>query len=352
MKTKIFLRRVIPVIALLLVWMTPVYASPVSYAANLTTTKQLPVTNILILEQDDVGVVHASTYKSSVPGDGFATIIHNPDFKPVRSLIIGITDGLTPEGEDKTQIIVFLDKNFASSIQGKKWSLAFPGTRHSVTIENIIAASKEDPKALNWFIEEFFKGVGSDAVFDTGEDFSVGEFSIFDTIGSAVTVGSWVLTSPIELLAAGEPGTISGRPTAIINESATDEGPFDIEFTFPDDGSFGIDKTVTNSTDQIWTKFVLKIGWYTGDFFYQSMCCNDPFFGQESDVMETTGAFPNFEFGRFEIVFSGTLMPGESAHFIALPVNQYIDVESTVTIRQQVIFDTMSSDGFEDPEPN
>jgi hypothetical protein len=158
-----------------------------------------------------------------------------------KLLIIGITDGLTPTGEDKVQIIMFLDNDFAASIQGKKWSEVFPGTRHSVTIEKIVAASKGDQTARKWFSENSFKGVGNPAAFDTGKGFSVGVFSAFDQIGSAMTFGNWVLNRPIDLLPAGVEGTINTFPTAVISESATDEGPFDIQFSFGAAGQFAVD---------------------------------------------------------------------------------------------------------------
>ena len=82
-------------------------ATSVTYAAELHTSKLNPVTNVLILEQDQSGTVH-----------GQAVISHNPAFIPVRSLIIGITAGLDPSGADKTEIIMFLNKTFAASNKG------------------------------------------------------------------------------------------------------------------------------------------------------------------------------------------------------------------------------------------
>ncbi len=65
----------------------PAYASPVSYVADLQTTKSNPVTNILILEAERSGIVHATIYGSDVIGDGMAVIRHDPDFTPVGNRI-------------------------------------------------------------------------------------------------------------------------------------------------------------------------------------------------------------------------------------------------------------------------
>jgi hypothetical protein len=92
-------------------------ASPVSYVAELRTSSQNPVTNVLILEKDQSGTVHGTVYGSQLPeaaSSRSATIPlyseANADHRPDR--------GLTPEGAQKTQIIMFLNKPFADSIHG------------------------------------------------------------------------------------------------------------------------------------------------------------------------------------------------------------------------------------------
>lgn len=68
-------------------------AAPVSYAAKLQTSRLNPVTDILILEADAEGTVHGTPYPLDLPGDGYAVIVHEPAYQPVRSLIIGLTNG-------------------------------------------------------------------------------------------------------------------------------------------------------------------------------------------------------------------------------------------------------------------
>jgi hypothetical protein len=161
-------------------------ATSVTYAAELHTSKLNPVTNVLILEQDQSGTVHGTVYGANVPGNGQAVISHNPAFIPVRSLIIGITAGLDPSGADKTEIIMFLNKTFAASNKGVKWSIVFPGSSHSGTIDSLIAATAGNATQLTWFTNTFFTGIAAPAVFDTGAAFTVGEFSLLDPIGGSV----------------------------------------------------------------------------------------------------------------------------------------------------------------------
>jgi len=162
----------------------PALASPVSYVAELSTSSHNPVTNVLILEQDGAGAVHAAIYGSELTGNGRVTISHDPAYTPQRSLIIGLTDGLTPEGERKTQIIVFMNPTFAASIDGVKWSDALPGSSHSATIASLIAATAGDANQLAWFTGPFFTQIAASAVFTTGGNFAVGEFSIFNPAGN------------------------------------------------------------------------------------------------------------------------------------------------------------------------
>lgn len=174
----------------------PALASPVSYVAELNTSNRNPVTNVLLLEEDEAGTVHAKVYGSALPGSGQVVIGHNPAFTPRRTLIIGLTDGLSPEGTPKTQIILFVNTAFAAAINGVKWSLALPGSSHSGTIASLIAATGGGATELGWFTGDFFKQIAAPAVFATGADFVVGEFSDFTPIGRAATI-------PVPGLAAG-----------------------------------------------------------------------------------------------------------------------------------------------------
>jgi hypothetical protein len=327
-----------------LAFAAPAEASPVSYAAQLHTSRLLPVTNVLILEQDSSGTVHGTVYGLDVSGDGQAVINHNPPFTPVRSLIIGITDGLTPEGAEKTQIIMFLNKSFAASIAGVKWSDVFPGSSHSGAIASLIAATTGDAAALAWFTDTFFKTIAAPAVFDTGAEYVIGEFSAFDVIGGATTAGPWILNVPIVLLPKSVPGTVSGRPTAVVDESAPDTGPFDIQLQFVPDvannntaaGSFGVVKTVFNDTGRVWTQFTLDIGTGLGGAFVPRSLPTDPSFISPTLATETTGAFPNVTFNAGSLVFTGQLNPGQTAVFSFLAATPNPEANN-VTIRQSVV---------------
>src|SRR4029450_6833865 len=86
----------------------PAHAVTVSYTANLSTSKGHPVTDLLILESDGVQPVHASSYPSAVPGHATVVITHDAPFQPVKSLLIGVTEGMDVDGSDKTQLSMLL----------------------------------------------------------------------------------------------------------------------------------------------------------------------------------------------------------------------------------------------------
>ena len=106
----------------------------VSYPVNLHTSKGNPVYDLLILEEDAAGQVHASVYPEELPGTGLAAVIHDVPFAPVKTLVIGLTEGKDVDGSDKTQIVMFLDSDFAAAHAGIPYSSIFPGARHSETI--------------------------------------------------------------------------------------------------------------------------------------------------------------------------------------------------------------------------
>lgn len=166
----------------------PALAGPVSYVAELNTSARNPVTNVLLLEEDGSGTVHGTVYGSELAGSGRVVISHNPVFTPRRTLIIGLTDGFSPEGSPKTQIILFVNTPFAAANNGVKWSLALPGSSHSGTIASLIAATGGGATELGWFTGDFFKQIAAPAVFATGTDFVVGEFTNFTPIGRAATI--------------------------------------------------------------------------------------------------------------------------------------------------------------------
>jgi hypothetical protein len=157
-------------------------AAAIEYPASLQTSVGNPITDILILESDGT-TVHASLYPTSIPGRGNVAIRHDPGFVPVRTLIVGLTEGKDESGNDKTQIVMFLDETFSNSIRGVKYSSAFPGARHSVTIANLRAAVAGDDSALAWFTDTFFSGPAAAASFPSFGTFAVSEFTDSTPIG-------------------------------------------------------------------------------------------------------------------------------------------------------------------------
>jgi len=320
------------IIILIAFFIATAEASPVSYAAELSTTKGNPVTNVLILEEDQVGAVHGTVYGSEVPGNGQVVISHNPPFTPVRSLIIGLSDGQDAEGNDKVQIIMFLDPAFADSIHGVKWSEVFPPTHHSTATASLISATAGDPSELAWFTDYFFSGPAAPAVFDTGSPFVIGEFTGFDQIGSASAAGPWILNSPIVLLPQGAIGTVASHPTAVVDETAVNRGPYDIRLTLSGFGTFAFIKTVTNHTNLTWQSFTVRLGTGLGEGFVDSTTNPNMFFVNQPAPTETTGAFPDVVFGLDEIVFNGELKPGRTAIFQFV-----VQTDQSTTVRQNVV---------------
>lgn len=153
-------------------------------------------------------------------------------------------------------------------------------------------------------------------------------------------------------MAANEVGTVSGRPTVVLDETATNSGPFDIEISLVPEGlqdatgQFGMRKTVVNGTGQPIFDFVLDIGRGTGESFVRRD--ELPASGNVSfavfSIVETTGAFPTFTWSDERIVFLGRLEPGESAVFEFIGINTEIQANQ-LTVRQSL--DRSFVDGFE-----
>lgn len=318
-------------------------AAPVSYAAQLKTSRLNPVTDILILEADAEGAVHGSLYPDDLPGEGYAVILHEPAYQPVRSLIIGLTNGEDEEGNDKIQLVMFLADDFAANNQSVNYSAAFPGAKHSLTIESLLAAVAGDATAMAWFTDTFFNGPAAAAVFDTHGSFTVAEFTALDTIGGAITVGDWTLNTPFSFIAPGGPGSHGGSPTGILDEGAVSPGPFDIEFSLDDNGVFAVDKTVQNDTELTMTGFTLEVGTGTGADFVPSANTALLQFTNEGLTEETTGAFPDMTFGATLISFDGSLAPGASANFVFF-VSTNSGGLHEVTVRQRAIYQSVEAE--------
>ncbi len=333
-------------------------AAPVSYAAQLKTSRLNPVTDILILEADAEGTVHGTVYPDDLPGDGYSVILHDPAYQPVRSLIIGLTNGEDADGNDKIQLVMFLADEFAAANQSVNYSTAFPGAKHSLTIDSLLAAVAGDAAQMAWFTDTFFTGPAAAAVFDTHGSFTVAEFTALDTIGGAITVGDWTLNSPFTYIPPGSPGSHGGAPTGVLDEGAVSPGPFDIEFSLDDNGIFSVDKTVQNDTKLPMVGFTLEVGTGTGPDFVASANASILQFTNEGLTEETTGAFPVVDFTSTLISFDGLLAPGASANFVFFVLTNTSRAHE-VTVRQRAIYQSeedratfLVTKDFTDGNPN
>ena len=325
--------RVVPIATLLLL-ASVARGETVSYTANLNTTKGNPVYDILILETDGTQV-RASIYPSELPGRGTSVISHDVPFRPIKTLVIGLTEGQDTDGSDKTELVMFLDNAFAAANAGVPFSSIFAGARHSVTVANLQAAAAGDAAQLAWFTGTFFPGPAAGAAFDSRGPFTVAEFTFLKIIGASAASGNWMITSQ-QTVPADDPNALEGRATEVIGETAkVDTGPFDIAFTLSEGGEFAADKTVLNNTGVAWQRFEMQLGTGSGASFVPSTAGDGLSFNAVLNNHEATGAFPNVVVGEDRIVFTGFLPPGGTAHFIVF-VRVPLDLP-TITLRQIAI---------------
>jgi hypothetical protein len=311
-------------------------ADLVSYAADFETSRLNPVTEILILERDTAGIVHGTVYPTELPGTGGAVIVHDPAFTPVHSLVIGLTEGEDEEGNPKTQLVMFVADDFAVDNEDVKFSEAFPGARHSITTSKLQEAWAGDAAQLAWFTDTFFSGPAAEAVFDSYGSFSVAEFTVLTTIGNAVTSGTWVQNQAIQYFPEGDPNGQNGLATAVIDETATNAGPYDIQVEINGFGSFAMDKSVLNGSGGAFDGFTLEVGTGLGPNFVPTANSSNLRFDREADTLETTGAFPDMVFGTEQISFGGLLPQGDTAHFIFF-ISTNTEDPHNVTVRQRGI---------------
>lgn len=294
-----------------------VRADTIGYVANIETAVGNPVTDLLILEEDSTGLVHASVFGADLPGFGTSVISHDPGFAPSNSLILGLTEGVDAAGAPKTQIIAFLDDDFAAANVGRKWSDVFVGSRHSLTINSLMAAVAGDMAEQAWFTDTFYPGPAAGAAFATGGTFTVAEFTELNIAGSSAVNGNWMINSLGETFLSGQTG--GGRDAFVIDETAkVDLGPFDIELALNIPKELGVDKTVLNDTGARWQQFVLELGTTVGGEFFPSTVGDGLTFVDTANfpVREETGAFPSVMVEEDRVVFNGQLDDAQSAHFI------------------------------------
>ena len=314
----------------------PAQGITVSYTANLNTSKGNPVTHILILETDGVHPVQAFIYPADVPGRGTTVISHEALFQPVKSLVIGVTEGRDIDGSDKTQLVMLLDPAFAAAHAGIPFSSVFPGTRHSETISALLAAVAGDAAQLAWFTDTFFSGPAAGAAFDSGGPFTVAEFTSLKVIGQNATSGNWLITA-FQSLPKSDPNAQSGKVTAVIGETArVDLGPFDIELSVDGNGIFALDKRVLNNTPFAWKQFVLQLGTGVGAAFVASVPGDGLGFDGSLNNRDESGAFPNVVVEEDLIAFSGFLPPGGTARLVVFVATD-TTVDHLVTVRQSAV---------------
>ncbi len=306
----------------IMMFSAPGLADTVSYTAAMDTSVGNSVTHIMIWETD--GVSTNLDYAFEIPGVGTSVLTHDVPFTPMRSLLVGQTVGVDADGNDKTQIIMFLDDGFAAANAGQKFSVAFPNTRHSVLLSNLGAAVGGDATQLAWFENTFFPGDGAAAAFDTGGSFTVAEFTALNIIGGGATHGSWTVNSVVETEAITPVDEESDLPRSAIDETATDSGPFDVQFAIKDydtpvTGTGAIDKTVHNNSGEDWTSFEMLLGTGLGDGFAAStagdgLAFDEPF--SLTPPSEITSFFADVLIEEDRLVFSNGVLPaGQTAQF-------------------------------------
>ena len=308
-------------------------ADTVSYTAAMDTSVGNPVTNIMIWETD--GASTSLDYAFELPGIGTSVLSHDVPFAPTQSLVVGQTVGVDADGDDKTQIVMFLDDDFAAANLGQKFSVAFPNTRHSILLSNLQAAVGGDAVQLAWFANTFFPGDGAAAAFDTRGPFTVAEFTTLGIVGNSATAGNWVITD-FDSLPWNDPDAQSDEVTAVIDETAqVDTGPFDIQLDFDENGILAIDKTVLNDTGLDWARFEMQLGTGLGSEFVPSTAFDSLAFVDDSgrENREETGAFPDVVVEKDRLLFTGALADGETAEFVVF-VSSGTDGPHSITLRQ------------------
>ena len=299
-------------------------ADTISYTVNLETSVGNPVTNIMIWESD--GTNTFIDYAFELPGVGTSVLSHDVPIVPTQSLVVGQTVGVDDEGNDKTQIVMFVNDDFAAANAGQKFSVAFPNTRHSVLLSNLQAAVAGDATQLAWFDQTFFPGDGAAAAFDTGGLFSVAEFTGLNVIGGTTTFGNWTVDNIVLTEAIVPINTESDLPRNAISETAIDTGPFDVEFTIDQSselvtGTGAIDITVFNDSGLDWPGFELILGTGLGGAFAAStpgdtLSFSEPF--SSTPPSETTAFFADLLIDEDRLLFSNGLLPaGQTAQFTA-----------------------------------
>ena len=321
-------------LAALIVVAAPARAVTVSYTENLSTSKGNPVTHLLILETDGVHPVQASIYPSNLPGHATVVITHDAPFQPVKSLLIGVTEGMDVDGSDKTQLVMLLDPSFAAAHEGSPFSEVFPAPAKRNHRQPHGGGGRRRGGARLVYRHLLLGPAGRGVRYP--RRVRIAEFTSLKTIGQNATSGSWLITG-FASLPKNDPRAQSGRVTGVIDETAVvDLGPFDIELLIDGNGEFAIDKSVLNDTGIAWTRFVLQLGTGVGAAFSPSTPGDGLRFDSNLNNRDESGAFPNKVVEEDRIVFSGLLPPGATAQFVFFVQTDEIH-DHLVTIRQSAL---------------
>ena len=107
----------------------------------------------------------------SVAPGGTSTLAHNLGFFPTSALIVGLELPEPNVGDGKTHIVMMVDRGFAASSIGLRFSEAFPNSRHSLFIANFLLAVDGDAAAQQELEDFFLTGDGAVAAFTPGGSF-------------------------------------------------------------------------------------------------------------------------------------------------------------------------------------
>ena len=179
----------------------------VSYDISINRTLNgNPVTSMVILETD--GSAFSAAYGFGAAASGSTLLSHTIAFRPTSALVIGL-DLATPHvGDGKTHLVILMDSDFTATLDGKKFSEAFPaiGGRprlgHDALIAAILAAETGDAAAQQTIADFFLIDAGGIAAFDPAGSFRIGEFTGYVPIDVPEPASALVLLGGLVALAA------------------------------------------------------------------------------------------------------------------------------------------------------
>jgi len=143
-----------------------------AYDFDLTSTiNGNDVTNIVILEGGAGSEVSLDFPYTASPG-GRVQLSHTIGFLPTSAMIVGLELAAPNVGDGKTHIVMLVDRGFAAGAIGLRFSEAFPNSRHSLFIEDLLLAVGGDATAQQALVDFFLTGDGAVAAFAPGGSYS------------------------------------------------------------------------------------------------------------------------------------------------------------------------------------